>query len=227
MITSYGSNQAISGQTHSVSFSRLFKTSSPVRGVIQCPGAGSTSLSYLVNFDLMDAIVKSGRPLASFPHGNLFGNSTAVGYVANIRTYGQSNWGFASGKVDLMGGSAGAAAALNFAKANPTLVNAIALIIPGVDLQDIDTNNRGGFSAAIQTAYGGAVPDASNPADNTASFTGFPIKIWYSTDDPVVLPEIVTTFASAVGADIQSLGAIGHANTSINPQQVVDFFNAH
>jgi hypothetical protein len=93
-----------------------------------------------------------------------------------------------------------------------------------VDPQDIDTNNRGGFSASIQAAWGGAVPDASCPAKNTASFTGFPIKVWYTSDDPVCIPSVVTTFASAVGATTVNLGAVGHTGTTIDPTQVVSFF---
>lgn len=231
MVSTYGSNQAISGQSHSASWSRLFKPSSASRGVVATFGVGSDALTYVAaavaGNDLIQALTLAGRPIASFAHGALWGNSTAQGYIGNLRTYGQSNWGFASGKVDLLGLSAGAAATLNFAKANPTLVNSIALLLPAVDLQDIDTNNRGGYSASIQAAWGGAVPDASNPADNYASFTGFPIEIWRSTDDPICTQAAVDAFATGVGATVHSLGAIGHTASTLDVQQVVDFFAAH
>lgn len=229
MVSTYGSNLAISGQTHAASWGRTFKPSTGARGVVAAYGVNSTALSYILDDPGLAERITEGahRPVATFAHAALWGNSTAQGYIGNLRTYGQSNWGFSSGKVDLLGRSAGAAAALNWAKANPTLVNAIALLIPAVDLQDIDTNNRGSYSASIEAAWGGAVPDASNPADNTASFTGFPIAIWRSTDDPVCVQSVVDPFASAVGATVHSLGAIGHSTSSLVPQEVADFFAAH
>lgn len=231
MFSTYGSGQAISGQPHSVSWGRLFKPSTGNRGVVFCPGHLGTALSYLTNDAVTAAMTKAlaevGIPVASLPHGANWGNSTAQGYVGNIRAYGQTNWGFSAGTVDLIGGSAGAALALNWAKANPTLVRRIALFIPAVDLQDIHANDRGGYASSIATAWGGGAPaDANNPADNAASFTGVPIKCWYSTDDPICVPAAVTAFCTAAGATAVSLGAQGHAITGLNVADVVSFFQS-
>ncbi len=122
----------------------------------------------------------------------------------------------------------GAAAALNWTKANPTLVQALALVIPAVDLQDIHANNRNGYAASIATAWGGGAPaDANNPADNAASFTSFPILIAYSTSDPICTQASVEAFGTAVGAEMVNLGAVGHASTGLSAQTIIDFFNAN
>lgn len=216
---------------HSCCFRRTHKFDGSSRGIIECPGAGGTESSYITNsaadFAMVQAVVESGRPIISFESEHTWGNATAQGRVTDLRTFAQSTFGYASGKVNLIGGSMGGLIALNWAKANPTLVQSIALIIPAVNPQDIYDNNRGGYAAEISTAWGGRPSDANTPAKNAASFTAIPTKVWYSTNDPICIASEATTFASAAGAETQSLGAVGHGASSMVPQDFVDFFAAH
>jgi pimeloyl-ACP methyl ester carboxylesterase len=143
--------------------------------------------------------------------------------------------GAASGKVGLLGISAGALTALNWARANPTLVAAIALICPVVDLAYEHDQNVGGFAAEIETAYGGAAGYASavathDPMQNTASHaSGPPIRMWRTTDDTVAVTARQDAFASAVGSKLvtTSLGTGGHTGANIDATQVVSFFQAN
>jgi pimeloyl-ACP methyl ester carboxylesterase len=200
--------------------------------VIFCHGATTGALAYLEgppypSLEMTRLLCDAGRPVASFPADSNWGNSTHQGRIASIRTYGQANWGFSSGTVDILALSMGAAGALNWAKANPTHVNRIVLLDPAVDLQDIHANNRGGFAAAISTAWGGGAPsDANNPADNAASYASIPMKVWYSEDDAICTAATVTAFAAAAGAETQSLGAVGHNLTGLSPSEVVAFLTA-
>lgn len=228
MVSTYGNNQAIASQNHCAAWGRMHKPSGSYPGIVWMHGIGTTATYFLTSEDgLADKLTKDGRPVASCDPGQLWGNATAQGRVSSLRTYGQSTWGFAAGTVDLIGFSMGTAAVLNWAKANPTLVGKIALILPAVDVQDIHANNRGNHAATIATAWGGSAPsDANNPADNTADLSAFDHAIWYSTDDPVCVQSVVTTYGTAVGAEMHSLGAVGHTSTGINSDEVVDFFNA-
>lgn len=200
---------------------RLYKSGG--KGIVGIPGLNGTDWPV----DSADpTVVAAGYSKAVIASGALWGNSTHQTRVTDARTALSNSFAVAT-KVWLSAGSMGAAAAFNWAKANPTLVQGIVASIPAVDLQDIDTNNRGGNSASVQAAWGGAVPDASCPAKNTASFTTIPTLIYYSTDDPICVPSVVTAFGSAIGATMVSLGAVGHATTGANPQAAIDFMNSH
>lgn len=155
--------------------------------------------------------ISARLPLGCVGTGTTWGNSSCRTLMSSLKTNAQVSL-FAAGKVHLMGVSAGGTACLNWAKNNPTLVQSISLIIPCLDIQAINSEDRGSFASSVQTAYGGAPSDAENPADNPSSFRSFPIKIWYSTTDTLTTTSEVTTFASAVGSNVTtvSMGALGH-----------------
>lgn len=156
--------------------------------------------------------------------GNHWGRDDGITKVSALWAYFQSR-GLASDKVDLIAISMGTLLALNWAKANPTAVRRILCVNPAVDLADFHDNNRGGYAAEIETAYGGAAAYATaktahNPAENTASFAGLPIDLYYSTDDTIVVPSTVTAFAAASGATAHSLGAVAHTAGSLSAAEV-------
>jgi S-formylglutathione hydrolase FrmB len=228
--TSRGVGQYQATLAHSALYSRLYKPGS-ARGVIVCGSVNSTDDSWITsdaNGQLVaKAVADSGFSLIGTSSDALWGNSAALTRVSNLKTYFQGSLPLAAaGTVDLIGISQGATTALNWAKANPTLVRRIALLVPAVDIQDIYTNDRGSLAAGISAAYGGAPPDASTPAKNAASFTGFTMKIWRATDDPICTPTTVDAFATATGATTASLGAVGHSITALDGQQVAAFLAA-
>ena len=189
----------------------------------------TTTVEYEKRFN---AIAGAGIPIAADNTGADCGNSATRTRITNLRTFAQTattGLGFASGKVHLLGVSMGGTAVLNWAKNNLSLVQSIGLILPAVDIQDINTNNRGGLASAINTAYAGAPPDADTPAKNAASFVGIPMKIWYASDDPICLPGLTLTFASTAGATTVNLGAVGHAGetSAVDPGALANFFAAN
>lgn len=111
----------------------------------------------------------------------------------------------------VIGFSAGVTAAYNYAKANPTHVASLVGILPCVNIQRIHSADLGGFAAEIAGAYGGAPADADNPADNAATFASIPQLLIYSTNDSIAEASEVTSFAAASGAELVSMGAIGHS----------------
>ena len=187
------------------------------KGVIALYGSTGTRDSFFA----LDAVSRELRditdldfPVASCDTGVLWGNSTMLARITQLRTNAQGTdpvpTQFASGKVHLLGISSGGVAALAWAKANPSLVQSISLLIPALDIQAIDSENRSGFSAEIQTAYGGAPADADNPADFAGDLTSIPIKVWYSTTDAVTTESESLAFIAASGARGQSMGQVGH-----------------
>lgn len=120
-------------------------------------------------------------------------------------------------KVVLFGGSMGTVTALNWARANPTLVAAIVIGLPVVDAEDVRANNRGALQAPIEAAYTNnagwqSARATHNPIEYAASLSAIPMKLWYASDDTIALPANVLSFQALVGAscEVQSMGAVGH-----------------
>ena len=177
----------------------------------------------------LDAIAQAGFPIAACATNADWGNSTFRTRASNLVTFAQSTLGFASGKVHLYGISMGAPCALNWAKANPTLVQSISIILPCVDLADIQDNDRGGVASGMTTAFGGDVSSTDNPALNTNDFTSIPMKLWYASDDDIAIASTVEDFGAATGADLVNMGAVGHhgETTAVDPDSISLFFSAN
>lgn len=159
--------------------------------------------------------------------GAVWGNDTAKARIATAIAYAATTWGAATAKVTLLGASMGALDVLNWAKDNVGQVARIALCVPVVDLVDFKGQNRGGFAAEIQAAYGGAGPYAAaeaghDPMQFASALAALPVKSWYATDDPLVPQARVDAFATAASAAKKSLGAVGHT-VSWDPEEVRAF----
>lgn len=145
-----------------------------------------------------------------------WGNSASQTKMGDAKAYMQAAPVSAkAGPVLLYGGSMGTLTALNYTLANPSNVLAVAAILPAVSLQSLRDNAA--YTASVEAAYGGnagylAALATHSPLVRAAEFAslGIPMKLWYSTDDTVVIPSTVTDFAAASGASLQSMGATAH-----------------
>lgn len=157
-----------------------------------------------------------------------FGNPTAESRFGDAVTYIRAQRPCKQDKVIIVACSMGGIAACNWAVNNPSQVAAMAMIVPAIDLEDIHDNDRGGHAAGIEAAYGGLAAFQTsmvtrNPIDHADDLTGIPIKIWYSTNDGVCLPAITEAFATASGAELESLGAVFHSNGTLSPTAVFNY----
>lgn len=195
-----------------VGYGRLYKDGAR-KGALILPGATQNQHFWFVwdtaTRDVRYITDDHGIPVASCATLDLWGNSTHRTNISQLRTNAQTAR-FASGKVHLLGASAGGLAACNWAKNNPTLVQSLVLLIPVLNVQGVYSEDRGGFASAVGTAYGGAPPDADNPADYAADLNGLPISVYYSTTDTVTTEAETLAFIAASGAEGSSMGALGH-----------------
>ena len=218
----YGVGLYYSGEGHAISAPWNYKLGSHraclfadgfSQQAVQSIGAGASNPPTANSAaHIVQGIDKAGLGVMTGDLGNSqWGNATGISRMGSLHTYAKSRI-YNSNTVVLAGVSMGAANVLNWAKANPTYPAAIALFCPALDMQDIWDNDRANLKAWITAAYGGRPPDASNPADNAASFSSIPICIWYSSTDTVILPAIVEAFAAAVGSNVElrDLGTGGH-----------------
>lgn len=251
MLSSYHINDYQSGQGHVFGCGGPDKLAAKKPGIIYAPGGGGLATSWqtgtATNPNIVNKVIRVSceRPIGvsrfrfvSFASEWTWGNQTSVDRISDLYAYANVHHSFSAAKVHLLGVSMGAACVLNWAKANLAKVASIALLIPAVDVQDIDDNNRATAYGlpAPSTAYGDVrPPDADTPARHAGIYQGIPIKIWYSTNDTIVIPEIVQTFASQSGATLISLGSLppdlgipGHGlSNQFNPESVPSFFETY
>lgn len=199
---------------------RTYKPGSK-KGVLLCAGLNGT-VDYwaedvagpLGGLGLSAALADAGIPAASCATDATWGNSTMRGRLDTLKANAQASL-FASGKVHLVGQSMGCSCVLNWAKSNPTLVQSITLILPAVDVQAIEAEDRFGIGlkASIDAAYsGGPPPDAENPADNAATLGAIgPMRLYGTENDAVAKVGEARAFADAAGAEWVSMGTQGGA----------------
>lgn len=210
----------IGGLLQRIHHGRLYRGGTK-KGVMVIPGAfGIVDDFFDLSYQVLDGIHRAGFATASLTTSNTWGNAAIRADVSTLKTNCQATQGpdpalFAGGKVHLLGISAGGLTALNWAKANPTLVQSITLVIGVLNVQAVYDENRGTFTSLVASAYGGGRPtDADNPIKNMASFTGFPINLYYSTTDPVTLESEARVFAGGTGAVLRSMGDQGHGSAA-------------
>lgn len=185
--------------------------------------------------DALATIAEAGIPCLSTDLGGTttWGNDTSVSRLGSAAYYAQTVLGAkggGSGKSLIYAPSMGALAALNFARAYPASVAAIALVCPVVDLAYQHDQNVQGYAASIETAYGGASGYAAevagnDPMQNAAAIAalGIPMKMWRSSNDVVAPTARQDAFATAANIPVVNLGAIGHTLTNVPWSDVASF----
>lgn len=151
--------------------------------MLVCHGNGSTAKDFLQGWAWAPYFARQGFLVACADFGgpSNWGGPTSVTRMGQALDY--LNAKGAAGPAVLFGGSMGALTALNFAKANPTRVKAVALTAPALNLTP--------FAAVpeVNTAYGGTyVPATHDPNYNPVTYgaglpSKLPIKMWTASDD--------------------------------------------
>lgn len=240
LVTVYdGGTASAMGEQNLALLPKAYPRDGSVRGVIYCHGALSTETQVLgTTFPntaaIVAAIANIYPTLACRFSGDAWANDAAIAKVALAKTYLQGTVGAKSGKVFLLGGSMGGQLAMAYARANPTLVQALELLLPVCDPQDIVTNNRGSLASSVNAAYSGGYSDATYAATHSpktfgASLAGIATQAWLATDDAVVIPQTVTdTMALIGGVDLHAVTG-GHsdaANANVVIPTVLSFLAA-
>lgn len=154
--------------------------------------------------------------------GDTAGNDTNLSRLAEIVNWAKRNYSVDTSRVVLVADSLGAMGALGWAWRNTVQFAGASLRVPVVCADLIHDRDPGGVGALIDTAYGGgAAWDTAkagrDPLANASLIEAFAddVRIWYSTDDPTVIPSDITTFTAASGVRAVPLGAVQHVEASI------------
>lgn len=222
-----------------------FKGDGTKVGVIGTHGAGSWYHQWLSPpgsqtvaigpFNVFRECLRRGIPFITTDAGgvNTFGNDTALTSVTNAFNHLVAQ-GCHPSRVMLAGVSMGNLVNMSWARANLSKVAAILGMIPAMNITAAHAENRGGYTASINAAYGGAYSEAvygatHNPATFKAQLAGIPFKAFYSTNDTQVLPAEVLDVVAGIGASASAvpMGAVGHLSDAVDAQAAVDFLEAH
>ena len=217
LCTSRGVGQYVASEAHTLAYGRLYKPDASRRPVIYFTGLssdrnfieGTASASHVP-----PRLARLGVPFISAEFGGtgLWGNATTQTRIGEAWAYVKAALGTRTDKFIGVGVSKGATAVLNYARANPSDVAALVLIVPAVDVSDIYDNNRSGNAAQIDAAYGGDWAGSKatfDPALNTATHASqaIPMKLFYGGADTTCTPATITAFATAVGGTAVNVGA--------------------
>lgn len=229
--------QYVAGEWHLEMSSRSWRPGIDERvGIVYAPGYGGSDLSLVATLQMTqtrDLFPFYPILAGSYAGATGFGNDTYITRVGQAVDFIDNNLKARSDKVAFFTGSGGTPGILNWAKDNVSRVACIVAGVPLVDIEDLHDNNRGGYADEVEAAYGGlagytAAMPTHNPAQYPEAFAGLPIRLYYSTDDPLIYPPTVTAFAAGAGSSCEaiSMGATGHVMTTPGVD-LLDFYEEH
>lgn len=216
---------------------RLYHYGGVRRGVVFCHGAAGTGDGGEAT---VQALVNAGYPVicadlsAAAYSGSNWGNADHIDAIGDAWAYLTGTYGAKTDKVLLFGMSMGVTGALAYARAFPSTVQAVAGGLPALDVDDIYQNDKGGFRAAIGTAYGTVWPlslgdlSANSPvAFSAAALSGQTVRLWAASDDPVASTTAACNTWGGKGATltVTDMGAVGHDAGAVPLADVVQFFD--
>lgn len=234
--SSLSTGRATLGQNDSFLTPRVRNSNVPVAYL---HGAGSDASEAVGNLTpavrtVLYEVAASGYTITSPSMPQTWGNPTSISRINDVISWNRTGLGSNSDPVVLIGASHGGACALRYISENPGDVACAVIIIPAVDMEEIRTTDALGLRDDIDAAWGvtypAALPAGVNPAQNTADYLGVPLQIWYADNDAVCSASSITTFGAATGAEMHSVGNLGHSNAAIaavDTSQVVAFIAAN
>lgn len=163
--------------------------------IVFCHGSGenaTTTMSNPYSNHMMNVLARRNKVVAGDFGGQTWGNDTAISRIDEAVSY-------VGGSAILIGASMGACSALNYTRAHPTKVLAVAGIIP---LLDLSTLISLGYTAQINAAYPPAYDDeVHGPTHSPVQYAqtlpeDLPIALWTSSNDPLALPSTADEFVS-------------------------------
>lgn len=230
MLSAYDSAGAYVATEKNVTLtSRTYRAGTDKRLVIYSPGRAQTALEALsaTYGGTAKALAEAGYAVLSIDAGTGvdWGNATNQGRYDSAIAWARSGpLGASAIKPPLLvGTSHGGLGSLKYARTHA--VAGVVSIIGALDPDWVHDTNAHGFAAEMESAYGGLAGwDAAVPTTSPLAFASeltMPVLAVKSTTDTVTPNASADAFAAAAGADVLSLGAVGHAITGLDPATIV------
>lgn len=205
---------------------RIYRARPPV---VFMAGGGTTALAGAGEAGhIVDALVDAGFRVVQPSVPWLLGNPAAVDRIDDAVTFAVDELGGIDGPPIIVGQSNGGLCGLAYAASHP--VTAFVGLICPVDLDAIYQGDLLGHRSDIETAWAVThpqpLPPGASPLDHVATIDA-PMQLWEASDDPLAVG--VAAYATAVGADLRSVGPLGHtaqAVSAADADRVVEFIRA-
>lgn len=186
------------------------------RGLVFCHGSGALSGDVLVSSRvLLGELASNATVHVGDLGGQTWGNDTVITRIQQAIDLLTGTYGCT--KIALVGASMGGLNALNYIVRYSNQLQCAALLIPATDIVSLRSNSYLTTRwTEIDSIYG-APPSANYTGHNPIDFVNsipsdFHMKIWWSTDDPLVYPSTVTAFLTArPQTESMSMGAVSHS----------------
>lgn len=191
-------------------------------------------------YALFNALTDAGYTILSslWTGTSNWANESTILKINDGKTYLQNTLGAKAGKVIVMGGSAGGAAAMVWASRYPNSVACVVGMLPVSDMSDIVANNRGGAAPSVNNVYPGGWSDTVyGPTHNplviaqNGGLSRIKMRLFNGANDNTVIPSTVQALAAAAGANTVLTSVPGdHAWStygSVNPADVLSFIKAN
>lgn len=214
--------------------SRLWARDGSKPPIVFNHGAGATARSSFANVNFTPGHIalayglaaRTGCPLIAHDNGGLpdkWANPLQVSRIGAVGDYARDPDELgAAGKVIEVGVSMGGLGSFNYAKANPDEVAAIVGVIPLSDLDDTRDNNRWGFAASIEAAWGvgptDPLPAGANPMTDPGGLGQIPVLAYVAELDTIVIPATVRALNALCGPGslVKSCGQLEHSEAAVS-----------
>lgn len=213
--TDFANGRYVVGENDCVAGAVKTDLHTQTRGIIYCHGSGGNA-NDVVTGDrfFIDMVGKR----ASIHIGDLglqtWGSDLVVTRIGQARDI---LLGLGVTHLGLYGVSMGGLSALNYAVRFPSYIDCVGLAIPATDLASLRSNPYLASRWPEIDAIYGAPPGANYTDHSPILFADdldpeMPIKLWYSTDDPLVYPSTIDAFLAArPQTEAVSVGAASHS----------------
>lgn len=229
----------VAGESAWVFTNRNWRGDGTVPGIIYCAGKAAGAYN-IIGAGFAQELAKRGYPVICGDLGDIpsqvgkldgpgvWGCDAALTKMETLRTFLINVMGAKPGKIAVLGGSHGCAAAYAYARNYAANVSCVATVIGTADVEHIRANNIMSYQASIEgaPAYGSnanwqAARATHNPVEVAPwlAANGIPMLDYYAPDDPVCVLSTHQALKTAGGAMLTqvSLGNVGHSFTGVGP----------
>jgi pimeloyl-ACP methyl ester carboxylesterase len=185
------------------------------RGIVFCHGSGGLAAdALLLSRMLLHEISRTATVHVGDLGGQTWGNDIAVTRIGEAVTLLKNTYGCT--KIALVGASMGGLNALNYIVRESDELECAVLLIPATDLVSLRANPWITVRWPEIDAIYGAPPNEDYTGHNPVDFADeidpdFPMKIWWSNNDPLVYPYTIANFLAArPQTEHFDMGAVSH-----------------
>lgn len=181
------------------------------RGIVFCHGSGGLAVdAFLISRLMLNELGRTATVHVGDLGGQTWGNDTVVTRIDQAFDLLENTYGCTD--LAVVGASMGGLNALNYIVRHSERLECAALLIPATDIASLRANPWITVRwPEIDAIYGGDYT-GHNPVDFADDIDpDFPMKVWWSDNDPLVYPYTIANFLAArPQTESLNMGSVSH-----------------